>query len=61
MQCREIQELLSPFFDGELHSSEGKAVSNHLAVCPDCRAKWHALCDAVETIKSLPEVNPPPG
>lgn len=60
MQCREIKELLSPYLDGVLNPSEGEDISAHLAVCPDCRAEWHALCEVVELFKTLPEVAPPP-
>lgn len=61
MQCREVKELLSPYLDGVLDPQEGEGVAAHLAVCPDCRAQWHALCEAVDAFRSLPEVTPPPG
>lgn len=60
MQCRETKELLSPYLDGAFNPLEGKAVSSHLDVCPDCRAKWLSLCEASDLLKSLPEVVPPP-
>ena len=60
MQCREIKELLSPYLDGALDPSEGEAVSAHLDACPDCRADWSTLVDALDTIKTLPELAPSP-
>lgn len=60
MQCREIKELLSPYLDGMLNPSEGEEISAHLAVCPDCQAEWHALCEVVDLFKTLPEMAPPP-
>lgn len=60
MQCREVKELLSPYLDGVLSPSEGADISAHLAVCPDCRDEWLALCEVVDMFQALPEVAPPP-
>lgn len=60
MQCLEVKELLSPYLDGELSPQEGESISDHLAVCPDCRSEWLALCETVDVFKNLPEIAPPP-
>jgi anti-sigma factor RsiW len=37
--CRTFVPLLSPFIDGELSSSERRAVEHHLEACQDCSAR----------------------
>ena len=37
MNCSEVQELLSTFYDGELTSGQRSRVSDHLEECADCR------------------------
>ena len=37
MNCKELEDLLSPYLDGELDASQRSAVEQHLADCPDCR------------------------
>ena len=60
MQCLEIQDLLSPYLDGVLNSSEGEEISAHLAACPNCRAEFEILCELVDALKALPELSPSP-
>lgn len=60
MQCLEIEELLSPYLDEVLDPPESEFVASHLAVCASCREKYDILGEAVNFIKNLPEVAPPP-
>jgi anti-sigma factor (TIGR02949 family) len=36
--CREVEEQLTPFVDGELPADRAETVRAHLAACPPCRA-----------------------
>lgn len=61
MQCYDITENLSAFIDGMLDSSVASQVEKHLASCDRCRAEYDELLAAVELVRGLPEVAPPPG
>jgi len=61
MQCREINELLSPYLDGVLNSVKREIVAAHLAVCPGCRADFQTLSEVVGVLKALPLVELPAG
>lgn len=61
MQCREVNELLSPYLDGVLNSVKREIISAHLAVCPGCRADFQALSEVVGVLKALPLVELPAG
>ena len=37
MNCKELQDLLSPYLDGELDAAQRGAVEQHLGDCPDCK------------------------
>lgn len=43
MQCREVIELLSAYYDGELPSEKAAAIADHVAVCADCAAELETL------------------
>lgn len=59
MDCREIEELLSAYIDGELNGAEALAVTEHLSICPECRLELLRLQETVNVIRSLPEIEPP--
>lgn len=42
MNCKELEDLLSPYLDGELDASQRSSVEQHLGDCPDCK---RALAD----------------
>ncbi len=50
MNCRDLQELLSAYADGELGQTQHEFIAGHLAGCPECRA---ALARFRETGKQL--------
>ncbi len=37
--CTRIDDLVTPFVDGELPQDDQQVVARHIAVCPPCRAK----------------------
>lgn len=43
MQCHEVVELLSNYYDGELSSGKAAAVAEHVAVCTNCAAELETL------------------
>jgi anti-sigma factor ChrR (cupin superfamily) len=55
MSCERIQDLLSPYLDGELGPAERAEVDAHLAACPDCAALLARLRAAVEAFAAFPE------
>ncbi|KAF1084130.1 hypothetical protein SPSYN_02783 [Sporotomaculum syntrophicum] len=59
MQCRNICEMLSPYIDGMLESSQVVQVEEHIAGCASCRLEYEKLRAAVEMVRGLPEVLPP--
>ncbi len=59
MQCRNICEMLSPYIDDMLESSQVVEVEEHIAVCAACRLEYDKLRAAVELVRGLPEVLPP--
>lgn len=56
----EHEELLSAFLDGELLPGELAVVSHHLSSCPACIAVFRELRTIRSTLRTLPEVEPPP-
>ena len=42
MKCEEAARLIDPYLDGELDLSTSLSLEEHLAGCPDCRAKLEA-------------------
>jgi len=43
MNCKEIEEFLQAYHDGELSAKEREAVERHLEKCPKCQAKLAEL------------------
>jgi anti-sigma factor RsiW len=54
MRCSQAEHLLSLHLDGRLASGQRRALSDHLADCPTCRALDHELVAARELALSLP-------
>lgn len=53
-------DLLSAYLDGELGGEERRAVEDHLAVCPGCRAELDGLRRVIGRLASLERAAPPP-
>ena len=59
MQCHEVVELLSAYYDGELPSDKAAAVADHVAVCADCAAELETLHKLSDLTMKLDEPAPP--
>ena len=57
MSCERIQDLLSPYLDGELAPAERAEVDAHLAGCLDCADLLGRLRTALAAFASFPEVD----
>ena len=58
--CEETGERLSEHLEGELRGVRGRRVLRHLARCEHCRAILASLARAVEHLRALGQVYPPP-
>ena len=54
-------ELLSAYFDDELAEDERASVAAHLQSCGECRDELDAVQAAAVAVRSLPELEVPPG
>ena len=59
MTCREIQDILSAYIDGELTPQEMDTVKRHLDACPDCREVHQQMLRLVQLVGALPAAQPP--
>ena len=59
MQCREVIELLSAYYDGELPSEKAAAVADHVAVCANCAAELQTLHKLSDLTTNLDQPFPP--
>lgn len=50
--CREIEELISGYLDGELTQQDSQKVASHLQKCKDCQKLYQELNDIQVTIGS---------
>ena len=53
MNCRDLEELLSAYADGELPRTQREFIEEHLAVCVDCRETLAEYIQAGYKISSL--------
>ena len=60
MECREIQEKISAYMDGELAEGERGTVARHLQGCPTCRRLEGELRGIAAEIAALPRRKAPP-
>jgi hypothetical protein len=44
---------------GELFGEKDRRVASHLEVCPDCRKVWEGMKITADTVKDLPQAEPP--
>ncbi len=58
MDCQRIDELLSPFVDGELPLDLSRSVLCHLQSCAHCRAEVDALRSLSGVVQDLRETAP---
>lgn len=58
MQCLEVVELLSAYYDGELPFDKSVAVREHVAVCSDCSAELETLHRLSDLAMKLDQPSP---
>ncbi len=59
MNCKDIQDRLSDFLDGELGSAQSDAFGTHIAECSDCRETLSRAQTIAVAMPRLP-IEPPP-
>jgi len=59
MTCREMHELLSPYYDGRAPAAQAREVEAHLQECQGCSAEMDALRFASLILASLPAARLP--
>ncbi|MEA1979173.1 MAG: sigma-70 family RNA polymerase sigma factor [Chloroflexota bacterium] len=60
-QCRELEELLSAFRDGELSAEDQRAVKRHIAACEYCQETEEDLKKVAAMVAGLVPIIPSPG
>jgi predicted anti-sigma-YlaC factor YlaD len=61
MECRQVQERLSAFQDGELKPQEQERVSEHLGSCSACRERYAEMEKVWRALGDFKEILPEPG
>lgn len=59
--CKQIDESLDAFHDGELSAPEVKVVEEHLKTCAHCAAKLAEINRLVHALRTMPRVSSPSG
>jgi hypothetical protein len=60
MICRDIEQRLPSYLEGDLPADDKKIVADHLASCPGCSRALEGLKKTQEILRNLDEVEPPP-
>jgi len=60
MTCRQFEELLSSYLEGELAAAEKKEFEAHLASCSACAELFSAFRETQEALSGFPEAEPRP-
>ena len=60
-QCREMEDLLSAFRDGELSAEKQRAVKRHIAACEHCQETEEDLKKVAAMVAGLMPIFPSPG
>lgn len=53
-----VDALLPAWLDAELPPAEEQQLEAHLQGCPDCRARYERLADAVALVREAPRARP---
>lgn len=56
MECKTIEELLSPYLEGELALEERQAIQDHLRSCRNCAELFSFMREARMSLTTLPEL-----
>ena len=60
MQCSDVREKLSAYLEGIVSAEEKPLIDEHLKVCERCSESLADLKKALELVRNLEEVEPPP-
>ncbi|HUT52367.1 MAG TPA: zf-HC2 domain-containing protein [bacterium] len=60
MDCKQIRDGFSDYFDGLLPNPEQEPIREHLKGCVACRREYQRFSAAVRAMRELPEVKAPP-
>jgi hypothetical protein len=60
MECRDLQERLSAYLEGDASPEENRLIEGHLPSCQECRTALEELRKTLELVQGLEEVEPPP-
>lgn len=60
MECKDIDELLPLYIDGELAADEASAVSDHLAGCSGCLKSLETYQALENSLSAMPDILPDP-
>jgi hypothetical protein len=60
MQCEQCREQFGQLHDGALSPEQAAAMRRHMADCADCAAGYAQFAVAVDSVRSLEPVSPPP-
>ncbi len=60
MECSEVQKRLSAYIEGVISSEEKVLIDVHLKSCKGCKEALADLEKAIEYVKGLQEIEPPP-
>jgi hypothetical protein len=60
MNCENMKELLNAYIDNLLSDNEREAAEAHIASCPSCKKELDELASAVNVVKKLDRIVPPP-
>ncbi|MFZ5354319.1 MAG: anti-sigma factor family protein [Bacillota bacterium] len=61
MQCREIDNLVMKYLDGNISEIEMEIVKRHNEKCEKCSMEFNILSDAIYTLEELPDIDVPEG
>jgi hypothetical protein len=56
MECKHIEDLLSPYLEDELTGEERQTVEEHLASCPACAELFSLMKEAQTSLSTFPEL-----
>lgn len=61
IDCESVREELSAYIDNELPSSQRQKIEQHLQLCKRCYDEYFELQATSAIMRSLKEIEPPPG
>ncbi|MDF2521656.1 MAG: hypothetical protein K0R84_2284 [Clostridia bacterium] len=59
MQCKQIDELMMKYFDGNISELEMEQLTRHHQKCKTCSEEFEVLREALFEIEELPDIEPP--